>query len=253
VTVADFAWREYGPDATAIGIQRWLNAHQAAFDEIFADFNVIAVRIFEEMTEPHSTIEHAMTAPIARSRFVLSDGTISNGQRGAADLPEFGLGKAEIAAIRAACVLDDRPAFAETYILEISRCGVASAIVRFWDLAQFDAGTFAECLEQLFTWSTRGPRYCIDKIELRLWNPYVHELLSGRFESDRLALLEHPRRILEQRDVLRHREGRYRALFQMRREPSYVALTPASFLVGYVDAHPGLAAIVSHPEVELRR
>jgi hypothetical protein len=249
--------RRYGLDATLIGIGEWLNRHRVLFDDYFETYALDAIRFIEEMTEPHPTIEDAMTNPSLRILGVRSGGQVFGGRvddsvyasrilldfkpQGEALLKAVG---ARGCHIRNSCVLDERPFHEETYALEIWRDGVVLGVVRYWDMVQYHRTDREDALEQFFVWTRNGEGYVESSIELRLWNTRAGELSREAREAFR----HHPAGLLDRADVRDLESDTYQAAYMMKRQPSRISFGRHAYSLFFVGHNPDVPAFPSSKE-----
>ncbi len=243
----------YGPDRTLAGIADWLSENAALIRAYFAEAPAaLALRIVEKLTEQHPKEEFEGIKSGVTFEYLLYDGTIlqKRDPHGAAnatveDLKVIAASCAVVAAagptgdlIRRRCVITDDIYFNELYELTLRRDGTCQGRIRYHNF-EIEQTKDEEKLEQYFAWARQGARYVGQRIELRLWSPYIPEFIAGP-ERDKQALLEDPAAIYTHAETVPYRDEGYRSLFLMRRPPDRIRFESGYIALLFDGEHPDL-------------
>jgi hypothetical protein len=244
--------RQFGADATLVGIADWLNQHAALFDEIFESYGLDAIRLIDEFVKTDHEVVHDTDNWTLQILGVSSGGDVFGArvddmETRARFLKDFkSHGQALLDAVgprgsfvKACCVLDGRAHHAETYALELWRGGCVLGTLRYFDMVQFHRLDREDASEQFFVWMRREGRYIGERIELRLWNPFVHELFVAP-ETEKAALRQDPAKLREHPDVQPFAKGTYRSFFQMQRQPAALEITKHYYAAHYYGENPAV-------------
>lgn len=152
------------------------------------------------------------------------------------------------ATLRRRCVIRDDIYYQETLDLTIWRGGAVLGMLRHPDIAAMSAVPDFEIAEQYFIWMRRGDRYVGERLEIRLWGPYLPRFLTEGGDALR-EIQETPQKLLASREVLPGRETGYVALYQMQRPPTRVDFGLRTISVIYECENEVARAALSQQEI----
>lgn len=234
--------RQFGPDATLIGIADWLTEHHAFIDRMFCnDVGLFSIRITESLTQQHQIFEHESEAPAVKVAFADRTGKVlyySDNWMLAGEAMQPRPIFTEFRELVGEAAVNLRPHFVactevfyhEVLWLLILRSGDVLGMLGYHALGNND--TRFDILEQYCRWSRREEKYVGEQIELRLRGEYIPHFLATEPDTQE-QFRKNPALIYSSRETLPIKDNAYRALFQMKREPDQIQFGPEYISVIY--------------------
>lgn len=218
-------WASFGADATFSAIADWLTENVGLIDDLFSSLlKITCIRLGERMREQHRSIEHQQITPRPRIDFQHDriEESRSHSPRTKKRLEPFEQAWHErLATLRRHCVIRDDIYYQEALDITIWQGGAVFGMLRHPDISVMRTAPEYEIAEQYFIWTRRGDRYVGERLEIRLWGPYLPDFIAeggnalGEIRADPAKLLTSP-------DILPGRDTGYVALYQMQRPPTRI-------------------------------